>query len=71
MIAPNGDHPTSARVIHHARAISIAQSLPSHPRPFTHELFPKMNLDMDPTLMYGVLGGLVLLLFALLWSLLP
>lgn len=69
MIAPNGDHPTTSRVVNQPRAISMAQSLPQPHRPLTNDLFSDIAFNPDLTLIYALLGGTVLLLFvALVWS---
>jgi hypothetical protein len=69
MIAPNGDHPGSHRTAH-PHAISIAAPLHQKNRTTPNDLFPAVAGDPDLTLIYALLGGTVmLLLFALAWSL--
>lgn len=71
MIAPNGDHPTTSRVVNQPQAISIAHSFPQPHRPLTNDVFPDIAFDPEFALIYALLGGTaVLLLFALIWSLL-
>ena len=69
MIAPNGDHPTTARVVNHPPAITIVQYIPQPHRSYTNDLLSDIIFDPDLIVIYGLLAGTVLLLLvAFLWS---
>lgn len=71
MIAPNGDHPGSHRTMSQPHTMTIAVPINQQNRTSNQDLFAPVMVDPDLTLIYTLLGGTVLvLLFALAWSLL-